>query len=146
MKKHFELFLSFLLLLSFISGCSEEDHITNNPIDLVDDYYNNTPVIVNTNDNFTFTISAKNFDYVTDNELIFNNADSIVVTITLTNASSNNSFFTLTDNNNKKLIDESLNTNKVIVRTDLGNVTPKKSLINLNDFTGKLTIVVANKK
>jgi hypothetical protein len=136
-----KLFLIVLVSLILISGCSEENDVID-PIDLLSDDYDNIPVKVNTEDSFTFTLSANDFDYFTEDDINFTN-DSLVVTITSTNAEAANSSFTLYGSNDNILFSEGLNDSKVTVKTDLTGEIPERVKIELNDYSGQLTIVVA---
>ena len=141
MKKLF--FIILLLLSHFIfQSCDDDENKLTDPIDLIVDDYDNIPVKVNTQDSYTFTINAKNFSYSTEDNLIFSD-DSIVVTISLTNASSTNSSFVMYDTEGGVMFSESLNENKVSVDTDLNGKIPSLCRVELNNFTGQLTIVVA---
>ena len=139
--KEFKFFFNVLVSLLLFFSCVEEDD-TLNPIDLLTDDYDNIPVKVNTRDSFTFTVSAKDFDYVSEDAIIFT-SDSLVVTITSTNAKSTNSSFTLFGGNNNILLSEKLNDSKITVNTDLTGIIPELVKIELNDYSGQLTIVVA---
>ena len=143
MKYFTKLFLTNLSLLFLFISCHDDDTI-NVPIDLLVGTYDNIPVIVNTEDSYTFTVSANNLNYQLDDDLTFG-SDSLVITVTLTNVSSSNSFFTLYGINDFEIFSESLNNNKVVVNTELGVVNPKRIVAELSDFSGNLTIVLANK-
>ena len=125
----------FVVLVGFLV-------VINSPIDLLSDVYDNIPVKVNTQNSFTFTLSAKDFTYSTTDDLVFLN-DSLVVTITMANVTSSNSSCKLYNSSNVEIFGESLNESKVVVNTDLIGDIPDKIKIELIDFTGQLTIVVA---
>jgi len=144
MKYFTKLFLTSLSLLFFFISCRDDDNTINVPIDLLIGTYDNIPVIVNTEDSYTFTVSASNLNYKVDDDLTFG-SDSLVITVTLTNVSSSMSFFTIYDINDFEIFSESLNNNKVVVNTELGVVNPKRIVAELSDFSGNLTIVLANK-
>jgi len=144
--QYLRLFLITLIIIPiFLLNCKENENSINVPIDLLTDTYDNIPVIVNTENSYTFTVSANNFSYSTDDNLIFNN-DSLVVTITLANASSTNSIMLLFNENNDEIFSESLNNSKVFVNNELNGQLPKKIKVQLDNFSGKLTIVVATDK
>lgn len=141
--KYLKLFLYLIIILPIIfQSCKENDNTISVPIDLLGDTYDNIPVIVNTENSYTFTISANNLSYTSEENLVFTN-DSLIVTITLANASSQNSFIKLFNSDNSELFTESLNENKVLVNTELKGQIPKSVQVELNDFSGQLTIVVA---
>lgn len=138
------LLISFALLFIFIS-CDDDPIIEiTAPIDLLDDVYNNIPVVVNTENSFTFTVAANELYYSYDNNINFNR-DTLVVTITLTNASSNNSSVQIRDSGNNIVFNESLNESKVLVNTELINLDPKQVNLELQEFSGQLTFVIAPK-
>jgi len=141
MKNSF-LFISLLFISVLISSCKSDD--ISSPIDLIDDRYDNIPVLVNTENTFTFTIVADNITYSKISNLNFTK-DSLVTTITLTEVTSRNSTFEIYDGAEKSIFSESLNENKVSVNTEVNGSIPEKLMIDLNDFSGKLTIVVAPK-
>ncbi|MCB0746725.1 MAG: hypothetical protein KDC90_04610 [Ignavibacteriae bacterium] len=144
--KYLKLFLpAFLILSIFLISCDDNDHDINLPINLLDDTYNNIPVSVNTLNSYTFTVAANDFDYSTEANLSFNN-DSVVVAITSTEVSAQNSYVKIFNSSNQEIFSESLNESKVFVNTELGNETPTKIKIELNNFSGKLTFVLAENK
>ena len=59
MKYFTKLFLTNLSLLFLFISCHDDDTI-NVPIDLLVGTYDNIPVIVNTEDSYTFTVSENN--------------------------------------------------------------------------------------
>lgn len=139
--KFITLLLSIVTLALF-SSCDQDEKLLTSPIDLLSDTYDNIPVKVNTTNSFTFTVSAKDFTYSTEDNLIFD-ADSLVYTLTLMNSKSSNSSVQLIDSAGNQIFNESLNTNKVIVNPNIKGVIPKKIIIDLINFSGQLTIVVA---
>jgi len=142
--KKLVLLLILLTSLFLVTNCKDDNDEINSPIDLFEDMYDNIPVIVNTENSFTFTVVANELDYSYKDNLNFDN-DSLVVTITLTNASSNSSTLKLFNNNDETIFSESLNESKVLVNTELNNEKPRSVQIELLKFTGQLTIVVALK-
>lgn len=141
MKKSI-LLISIVLIPIILFSCKDDE--INSPINLVDDKFDNIPVIVNTQNSFTFTIVADNITYTKVNNLNFTK-DSLVTTITLINVSSRGSSFELFDGADNSIFTESLNENKVSVNTEVNGSIPEKLMIDLKDFSGKLTIVVAPK-
>lgn len=136
--KYFKLFFTTLFLFSLVSSCRDDESINNPIIGEFDDL----PVIVNTENSFTFTVNASKLDYYIEDNLTFT-TDSIVCAVTLTNASSNSSIIRLFDESNNLIFSESLNQNKVVVNTELEGKIPKKIVVDLFNFSGQLTIVVA---
>jgi len=137
--------LVLLFLLAFISSCNSEKDQLVAPIDLLNNTYNNIPVKVNTSNSFTFTVNAKDLTYNLQDELIFD-ADSIVIILTLTMSNNSNSSVQIFDTENNIIFSELLNNDKVVVNTDIKGIIPKKIILNLTNFTGRLTIVVATDK
>lgn len=136
--KYFKLFIPALVLSFLVFSCRDEDNINNPIIGEFDDL----PVIVNTENSFTFTVNASKLDYYIEDNLTFTK-DSLVCAVTLTNASSDGSIVRLFDESNSIIFAESLNQSKVVVNTELNGKLPKKIIIDLFNFTGQLTIVVA---
>ncbi|MCW8850492.1 MAG: hypothetical protein OQJ81_10980 [Melioribacteraceae bacterium] len=141
--KHFRLLI--LSIIVFLSGCDDKKDSINSPIDLVSDSYTNIPVIVNTENSYTFTVNANNLNYITEDELNFS-TDSLVISLTLANVRSSDGFIKVFNNNAQEIFSETLNTNKVIVLTDLKGQIPGQIKIELINFTGQLTAVVATQK
>jgi hypothetical protein len=141
--KHFRLLI--LSIIIFLSGCNDKKDSINSPIDLVSDSYTNIPVIVNTENTYTFTVNANKLNYITEDELNFS-TDSLVISLTLANVSSSNGFIKVFNTNAQEIFSEILNTNKVIVITDLKGQIPGQIKIELINFTGQLTTVVATQK
>ena len=141
--KYLKNFFSVSILLTLLlNSCNDDDDLITSPIDLLIDKYDNIPVKVNTENSYTLTVVANDFTYSTEDDLTFL-GDSIVVTITLTNANSSNSFVKLFDELNQEIFSESLGENKVVVNTEINGTIPKRIKIDLINFTGQLTIVVA---
>jgi hypothetical protein len=66
--------------------------------------------------------------------------------LTLANVRSSDGFIKVFNNNAQEIFSEILNTNKVIVITDLKGQIPGQIKIELINFTGQLTAVVATQK
>ena len=136
--KYFKLFFTALFLILLVSSCRDDESTLNPIIGEFDDL----PVVVNTENSFTFTVNASKLDYYIEDKLTFTK-DSLVCVVTLTNASSNSSIVQLFDGSNTLIFSESLNQNKVVVDTELDGKIPKKIVVDLFNFSGQLTIVVA---
>ena len=136
--KYFKLFFTALFLILLVSSCRDDESTLNPIIGEFDDL----PVVVNTENSFTFTVNASKLDYYIEDNLTFTK-DSLVCAVTLTNASSNSSIVQLFDGSNTLIFSESLNQNKVVVDTELDGKIPKKIVVDLFNFSGQLTIVVA---
>lgn len=140
--KQLRLLILFLITFIFLTNCTDNNDSINSPIDLLEDSYNNIPVIVNTENSYTFTVSAKNFSYSTDDILNFS-TDSLVITLSLANANSSSGTMKVYNNLDQEIFSESLNGSKVIVKTDIIGQNPKQIKLDLNNFTGQLTAVIA---
>ena len=136
--KYFKLFFTALFLILLVSSCRDDESTLNPIIGEFDDL----PVVVNTENSFTFTVNASKLDYYIEDNLTFTK-DSLVCAVTLTNASSNSSIVQLFDGSNTLIFSESLNQSKVVVDTELDGKIPKKIVVDLFNFSGQLTIVVA---
>ena len=141
---NFRLLILSIITILFFTNCTDKDNQINSPIDLLTNTYINTPVIVNIENSYTFTVNANKLDYSTDENLNFS-TDSLVITLTLTNINSSDGSIKVFNNSGQEIFSELLNTNKVIVKTDLIGQTPRQIKIELINFTGQLTAVVATK-
>lgn len=141
MKKVILLLCMSLFLL--VGSCKDDEESINSPIDLSIEDYNNIPVLVNTENSFTFTVSANNFNYSVEEILNFT-GDSTVVTITLAQASSIESEVSIFNDDGNIIFDEDLNGSKVVVNDNIIFERPNKIKIDLINFSGKLTLVVAS--
>lgn len=138
----FRLLILLFIAILFLTNCKDNEDLINSPIDLLSDSYNNIPVIVNTQNSYTFTVNAKNFSYSTEDNLNFS-TDSLVITLTIANVNSSNGTMKVFNNLDQEIFAESLNDNKVIVKTDLIGQNPKQIKLELIKFTGQLTAVIA---
>lgn len=143
-KKHLIITLIFIFNILFVGCKNDENPVAGSYIDILSTEYDNIPVIVNTQNSFTFTVSANNFNYNLDDELSFT-SDSLVVTITASQSNSTNSKFSILDLTNDQIFSESLNTDKVVVKDNFEGKIPHRVKIDLANYSGKLTIVIANK-
>lgn len=138
-RKFFILLFTSSILLLFLS-CRDDETFINPVIG----EYDVLPVIVNTENSFTLTVNANKLEYYLEDNLAFTK-DSIVCAVTLTNASSDGSIVRVLGNSNEVLFSESLNQSKIIVNTEINGKIPKKIIVDLFNFSGQLTIVVALK-
>lgn len=137
--KYFKLFLTLTLFFSIsFQSCRDNDNLITSPID---EHYN-IPVIVNTENSYTFTVNADNFTFLEENNLLFIQ-DSLIVAVTLTNVASRDSKMRIFSKTNDLIFGISLNESKVIVNTELDGQIPKDIIVDLVNFSGHLTIVVA---
>lgn len=140
-----KLILLIVLVLISVFSCREnEDTITESLININLPEYDNIPVIANVEDSFVFTLNAKNFNYNYNDYIDFTN-DSSVITVTSNKTSSTNSQFTVYDNLNEELFSTDLNTDKVLVKDNLGGKIPSYVKVKLENYNGILNIVVAAK-
>ncbi|MBK8946539.1 MAG: hypothetical protein IPM32_14885 [Ignavibacteriae bacterium] len=143
--KVLSVFLAIIILSTLFISCRDEDElIAGSPINIDLPEYDNIPVIANINNNFVLTLNAKNFNYNYNDYLYFTN-DSLVISITNSRSSSSNSDFILFDNLNEEIFSENFNTDKVVVKDNLGGKVPARIKIKLENYTGMLNIVVAVK-
>lgn len=101
----------------------------------------NTPVVVNVENAYTFTLNGKEYTDNRQDEVQFS-ADSIVVTLTVGEFQNGTGSIVLTGANADTLLQETVNQSKVTVQT-LSGVQPKRVHFDLKNFTGKLSFVVA---
>ncbi len=123
----------FLLTLLLIFACVEDPADPNNP-------NNNMPVIINTTDNYTFTIHAEDYSNTNSDQLIFS-SDTLEVYITLGNYSDGNGNISITSDSIEIFVD-TLNANKTLIRT--GIIVDVPSTVNMDfvDFSGDLSIIL----
>ena len=147
MKSILTVFLFLLLNFLLLSSCREDNN--NNFLDSLIDIdlpeYDNIPVIANVENSFVYTLNANKFSY-NFAEFVDFNSDSIVISLTATKISSSKSFFTIFDDQNEEIFTTDLNTNKVLVKDNIGGKIPSYIRVKLEDFTGILNIAVAVKK
>ena len=141
---NFRLLILFFAIILLLLSCQNKDDIINSPIDFLTNNYDNTPVIVNTENSYTFTLKANKFSYSSDDELNFS-TDSLVITLSLTNVNESNGSMKVFNNIGQEIFSETLSENKVIVQTDFIGQTPTRIIFELADFTGQLAAVVATK-
>lgn len=131
------LFLSLLLT----SCMSDSENLSN----LITTPFDNIPVVVNTLNAYTFTLNANEFSETRSENLSFN-TDSLVITLTLGNHSAGGGSLTVAGSDSSEIFSESLDRNKVVIRTDVNGHIPKTISVTLIDFTGSVSLVLAQKK
>ncbi len=144
--KSIKLLVIILFLLFTFSSCRDQDEgtIVGSLININLPEYDNIPVIANVENSFVLTLNAKNFNYNYDDYVDFTK-DSLVITITANKSNSANSNFIVFNNLNEVIFSEELNTDKVIVKDNLGGKIPSRVKVKLENYTEILNIVVAVK-
>jgi len=136
----------FILIIGisslFIVGCSDDSKDITNPITTP---YDNTPVVVNALNAYTFTLNANDFSITRVDSLSFD-ADSLVVTLTLANHSTGDGDISIVAANSAIIFAEPLNENKVVIQTDIIGNIPEAVSIQLSDFTGSISFVLGKQE
>ncbi len=136
------LFISVIVFFVLLVGCDDNSVDFNSPIITA---FDNTPVVANTLNAYTFTVSANDFALTRVDSLSFD-TDSLVVTLTLASHSSGGGDISVVTANSTTIFSESLNANKVLVKTDvIGNI-PKAVSVQMSDFTGSVSFVLAKQE
>ena len=139
MKKytHVLLSLSLLFLLNF-STCRKEDPVSiNNPS-------KNIPVTANATNAFSFVVDAQYFNYSNTQQLQFN-ADTLSIGITVSGFASGNGAIIIKDGKDAAIYQRDLDSGLVLGEVISLITMPKSLSLNLNNFSGKITIAVAGK-
>ena len=126
----------------FVVGC--EDDLTD-PTDFITTPYDNTPIVVNTLNAYTFTLSANDFSMDRVDSLSFN-SDSLVVTLTLANHSTGSGDISIFTSDSSPLFSEALDANKVVIETGITGNIPEAVSIQLSDFTGSISFVLGKQE
>ena len=142
MKKYLIILLIIGIILIFITNCDDNPNDITNTIITP---YDNTPVIVNTINAFTFTLNAFHFSIERIDSLSFD-ADSLVVTLNLANYSSGGGNVTIFNADTLEIFNESLDENKVVIITDIIGNIPKYISFQLSNFSGCISFVLARQE
>ena len=140
MKTKF-LIVIILFFLLLINNCREDDnfllypHLEQNE---------NIPVVLNSTNIFTFSITANKYSNNFTERLYFN-TDSIFVTIVLKNIKADSSFIEIYNQNDELLLEKSLTSDLVLHENLLMFKIPYYIKMQLLNFTGNMTFVISNK-
>lgn len=147
MKLACNLIVILIFILFLFTSCREDnnDNYLDSLIDIDLPEYDNIPVIANVENNFVYTLNANKFTYNFAEYVDFK-SDSIIISLTATKINSSESYFVIYDNLNEEIFTTDLNTNKVLVKDNIGGKIPSYIRVKLQDFTGIINIAIAVKK
>lgn len=135
--------LVILVSLSFIASCV-------GPEEPLDGLSKNSPVIVNTNEVFTFSLRAVNYSTEETYNLTFSEQNPIKFTTVLiitdfAGRASDTSYFDIFNSNNSLLKHYALNSNIYVAPIENleTNAIPNKIFFKADDFSGFVQLVLA---
>lgn len=135
--------LVILVSLSFIASCV-------GPEEPLDGLSKNSPVIVNTNEVFTFSLTAENYTTEETYDLKFSEQNPIKFTTVLiitdfAGRASDTSYFDIFNSNNSLLKHYALNSNIYVAPIENleTNAIPNKIFFKADDFSGFVQLVLA---
>lgn len=140
MNKYFLIVLSMIFIISCVG-----------PEEPLDGLYENTPVVVNTEDAFTFSIRAENYTIEKTYNLAFKaNSDSINLTTVLivtdfAGSASDTSYFDIFKSNNSVLAHYDINSDIYVSPENHLDSTeiPTEIFFKADDFSGLIQLVLA---
>ena len=139
MKKVIIIFISMILIISCVGPEEPLDGLTKN-----------TPIVVNTNDAFTFSILAENYTTEETYNLTFSDQNPIELTTVLivtdfAGRTSDTSYFDIFNSNDSLLNRYILSSNINVAPIDSLeiNAIPNKIFLKTDDFSGFVQLVLA---
>ncbi|MFC1760288.1 hypothetical protein ACFLZD_02065 [Candidatus Neomarinimicrobiota bacterium] len=139
MKKVMVMFVSLLLIISCVG-----------PEEALDGLTKNSPVVVNVNDAFTFSLRAENYSTEENYNLTFPNQNPIEFTTVLivtdfAGRASDTSYFDIFNSDDSLLIRYILNSNINVAPVDslISTAIPQKIFFKADDFSGFVQLVLA---
>ena len=139
MKYFFVLSLLTLLLISCVG-----------PEEPLDGLYKNSPVVVNTNESFTFSLRGENYSTEENYVLTFSTDNAIELTTVLVvtdfaGRSGDTSYFDIYNTNDSLLTNYKLTSNINVAPSDIvpTNAIPNKIYFKADNFTGVVQLVLA---
>lgn len=133
-----------IILLSFLvlfNSCREDDNFLLYP-DL--EQNENIPVVLNSTNIFTFSITAYKYSNNLTERLYFN-TDSNFITIVLKNIIADKSFIEIYSQNDELIFEQLLTSDLVFHENLLIPKIPYYFKLQLLNFTGNMTFVISNK-
>ena len=132
-----------IILLIFTVSCV-------GPEEPLDGLTKNTPIIVNVNDAFTFSLRAENYSTEENYNLTFTNQNSIEFTTVLivtdfAGRATDSSYFDIFNSNDSLLVKYDLNSNINVspIENLEPNAIPNKIFFKADDFSGFVQLVLA---
>ncbi len=139
MKKFMVMLVSFIFSVSCVG-----------PEESLDGFSKNSPVVVNTNEAFTFSLRAENYSTEETYNLTFSdltpiNLTTVLIVTDFAGRATDTSYFDIFNFNDSLLTRYDLNSNiNVAPTTNLAtNAIPKKIFFKADDFSGFVQLVIA---
>ena len=139
MKKIVVIFISIIIIISCVGPEESLDGLTKN-----------SPVVVNVNDAFTFSLRAENYSTEEKYNLTFPNQNPIEFTTVLivtdfAGKASDTSYFDIFNSNDSLLSHYTLNSNINVAPIEnlTTNAIPNKIFFKADDFSGFIQLVLA---
>ncbi len=138
MKAALLLTFTYLAVLTLLIGCRENQNNATQP-----DYSQkaNLPVVVNDSNQYVFTLEASHFSVDRTDSLFFSTR-SLIFPLTVVNYTSGSGEISVYDKDESIVLTEKIDGNKVITRRIDSSVIPDKINIELNDFSGTISLVL----
>lgn len=132
---------TLLLLTCIFAGCKKDS--TGNPVSGNTSIIGmNTPVVANTQNAFSLTLTAESYSSTATYNLSFS-TDSMACSLTVTGQTTGNASLRITDSNNSVVYVDSLLNNQVAAFTQAGKGIPKSLQLIYSNYTGVLTFALA---
>ena len=139
MNKRIVIFVSLIFIVSCVG-----------PEERLDGFSKNTPVVVNVNDAFTFSLRAENYSTEENYNLTFPTQNSIEFTTVLivtdfAGRATDSSYFDIFNSNDSLLVKYDLNSNINVspIENLEPNAIPNKIFFKADDFSGFVQLVLA---
>ncbi len=116
------------------AGCKKDDSVNSTSA--------NVPVIANTTNAFTFSLTAKSYTANAEYNLSFS-TDSLACSLTVVNQTEGNASLKIIDSANSTVYGDSVLTNKVVAFTQANKGIPKNITLVFKGYTGTLTFALA---
>ena len=114
----------------------------NETVNTGNDAQTNTPVVVNTADAFTFTVDASGLNFNIADSLSFSGTP-VVRSLVVSEYLSGRGYIIVEGAATSILLSDTLNTNRIVVGTEITASAPTRIAIALTDYTGKVTFSLA---
>ena len=125
---------SLLIIVVLFTNCDDDTSIPP-------DNGSGLPVVVNTEDVYTYTLLAGNYSETRNNTLDFT-SDLLTISLTIVGYQQGNGALTVLAADSSVIFTESLDANKVITLTDLSGAIPSEINIEINNLSATLTFTL----
>ena len=125
---------SVVVLAIALIGCRKNDTVSPST--------ENTPVVANTANAFSFTLAATSYTATNQYTMSFS-TDTIACSLTITGKTTGSGSLTVADSNYSIVYADSSLNNQVTAFTQSGKGIPKRISIVFNDYTGTITFALA---